>query len=67
MTVLSVLLALFLGAGTQTLQNPDPDRIEAVQVNNNRRIPSDTIKYNLQTKTNDRFNMDVIRADIKRL
>ena len=27
----------------------------------------DTIKYNLQTKAGDRFNMDVIRGDVKTL
>src|SRR5687767_15731451 len=60
MKVLTVLLALFL-------QTPDPNRIEDVQVRNNRRIPSDTIKFNLQTKINDRFNLEVIRRDIKTL
>ncbi len=66
--VVSVLLALlFSGMRPQALQTPDPDRIEDVRVNGNRRIPTDTIKFNLQTKTNDRFNMDVIRRDIKTL
>ena len=66
--VVSVLLALlFSGMRPQALQTPDPDRVEDVRVNGNRRIPTDTIKFNLQTKTNDRFSMDVIRRDIKTL
>src|SRR5436190_11854429 len=66
--VLTVLLALVFGAlEPQTRQTPDPNRTEAVRVEHNRRIPTDTIKYHLQTKPNDLFNMDVIRGDIKRL
>ena len=66
--VLSVLLALlFTGIGPQTLQTPDPNRIEDVRVAGNRRIPTETIKYNLQTKPNDRFNPNIIRRDIKTL
>src|SRR5215471_18573477 len=68
MMVLSVLLALVFGViEPQTLQTYDPNRVEDVRVTGNRRIPTDTIKYQLQTKPNDRFNMDVIRADIRRL
>lgn len=68
MKVFTVLLALVLnGTQPQTLQTPDPNRIEDVQVRSNRRIPSDTIKYHLQTKRGDLFNMDVIRRDIKTL
>src|SRR5262245_928850 len=68
MTVLSVMLAFFLGAvAPQTLQTSDPNRIEDVQVRNNRRIPTATITYNLQTKKGDTFNIDVIRGDIRRL
>jgi len=68
MAVLSVVLALLLaGLPPQAVQTPDPNRIEDVIVRNNRRIPSDTIKYNLQTKKGDILNMDVIRADMRRL
>ncbi len=48
-------------------QTPDPNRIEDVRVTNNRRVPSDTIKYNLQTKIGDRFNPAVIARDVKTL
>ena len=65
--VLTVLLALLVGAGPQTLQTPDPNRIEDVRVSGNRRIPTDTIKYNLQTKTNDRLNPAVVARDVKTL
>src|SRR5215813_5638033 len=66
--VFTVLLALFFGVvEPQTLQTFDPNRVEDVRVSNNRRVPQDTIKYQLQTKAGDRLNMDVIRADVKRL
>jgi len=68
MMVLTVLLALFFGVvEPQTLQTFDPNRVEDVRVSHNRRVPQDTIKYQLQTKAGDRLNMDVIRADVKRL
>src|SRR5215471_2791262 len=66
--VFTVLLALVFGVvEPQTLQTFDPNRVEDVRVSNNRRVPQDTIKYQLQTKAGDRLNMDVIRADVKRL
>src|SRR3990172_34274 len=62
MKVLAVLLAaVFLQ------QTPDPNRIEDVRVTNNRRVPSETIKYNLQTKIGDRFNPAIIARDVKTL
>src|SRR5207248_9348725 len=68
MMFLTVLLALVFGVvEPQTLQTPNPNRIEDVRVTGNRRIPSETIKYNLQTKPNDQFNPNVIRRDIKTL
>src|SRR6266581_440471 len=68
MMILTVLLALLFGpVEPQTLQNPDPNRIEEVRVTGNRRIPTETIKYQLQTKPNDRFSLAVVDADIKRL
>src|SRR5438552_6240253 len=68
MMAVTVLLALvFTALEPQALQTPDPNRIEEVRVAGNRRIPTDTIKYNLQTKPNDQFNPNVIRRDIKTL
>ena len=68
MTVLSVMLALVLaGSGLQTLQTFDPNTVEAVDVRANRRIPSDTIKYTIQTKPGDVFSPESVRADMRRL
>jgi outer membrane protein insertion porin family len=68
MTVFTVLLAVaFTGIGAQPLQTADPNRIEEVRVSGNRRIPTDTIKYNLQTKPGGQLDKDVIRRDIKAL
>ncbi len=68
MTVLSVMLALFFaGAGPQTIQTYDPNRVEEVLVRNSRRFPSETIKYNIQTKPGDNFSEELIRADMRRL
>ena len=65
---LTVVLALVLGfTEPQSLQTSDPNRIEDVRVTGNRRIPQDTIKYQLQTKAGDRFNPETIRGDVKRL
>jgi outer membrane protein insertion porin family len=66
MTVFTVLLAVVFN-GTQLLQTPDLNRIEEVRVSGNRRIPTDTIKHNLQTKPGEQLDKDVIRRDIKAL
>ena len=66
--VLTVLLALVFGAvEPQTLQTFDANRVEQVRIANNRRIPKDTILYQLQTKAGDRLNPQIIGADVKRL
>jgi outer membrane protein insertion porin family len=68
MTITSILLAFFLsGLPSAAPQNTAGPRIESVDVRNNRRIPSDTIKYNIQTKAGDTLNPDIIRRDIKTL
>jgi len=67
MTVLTVLLAAVFMVQPQPLQTPDLNRIEEVRVSGNRRIPTETIKYNLQTKPGDQLDKDVIRRDIKGL
>src|SRR5437762_12279075 len=68
MMAVTVLVALvFTSVEPQALQTPDPTRIKGVRVAGNRRIPTDTIKYNLQTKPNDQFNPNIIRRDIKTL
>ena len=67
MTVLTVLLAVVFVATPQSLQTPDPNRIEEVRISGNHRIPTETIKYNIQTKQGGRLDKDVIRRDIKAL
>ena len=74
MHMTSFLFGLFLGGlqpailpGPQVLQTPVPNRIEAIEIRGNRRIPGDTIKFNVQTKSGDTLNPDVIRRDIKTL
>src|SRR5438876_12304209 len=68
MMAVTVLLALvFTAVEPQTLQTTDPNRIEEVRVSGNRRIPTDTIKYNLQSKPGGQLDKDVIRRDIKAL
>ena len=68
MKLFAVFMALFLnGVEPQILRTPNPDMIEAVDVFGNRRIPSDTIKYNLQTKAGDVLNATVLQRDIKAL
>jgi outer membrane protein insertion porin family len=54
----------------QAPQAPQPasnTRIERVDIRNNRRVRSDTIKYNLQTKPGDDLNPAVVARDIKTL
>ncbi|HLH31881.1 MAG TPA: POTRA domain-containing protein, partial [Terriglobia bacterium] len=51
----------------QTTANFDLNRIEEVRVSNNHRIPTDSIRYQLQTKAGERFNLRTIDADIRRL
>jgi outer membrane protein insertion porin family len=67
MTVLTVLLAVVFIGTPQTLQTPDPNRIEEVRVSGNRRIPTETIKYTIQTKPGEQLDKDAIRRDIKAL
>ena len=48
-------------------QSPDQLKIESIEIRGNRRIPSDTIKYNLRTKPGDTLSPEVIRRDMKTL
>src|SRR5215831_8673094 len=68
MAITSILLAfLFASFQTGTPQAAPGARIESVEIRQNRRIPGETIKYNIQTKAGDILNLDVIRRDIKTL
>jgi outer membrane protein insertion porin family len=65
MTVALLLLALILPG--QNTQIGDSNKIEDVQIRGNRRIPTDSIKYNVLTKAGDAVNTDTIRRDVKAL
>src|SRR5437016_2872368 len=68
MAITSILLAFFLTAAQAAVPQAAPaPKIESVEVRQNRRIPGETIKYNIQTKAGDTLNPDVIRRDIKTL
>src|SRR5262249_44730091 len=64
----SLLLAIILSAPRlHAFQSEAPIRIETLEIRGNHRIPSDTIKYNIQSKPGDLLSMDVIRRDVKTL
>jgi len=68
MKVASIVLALILSSlRLQASQTPGSNRVESIEIRGNRRIPSDTIKYNIQTKAGDALNPDVIRRDVRTL
>ncbi len=71
MTVFTLLMALVLGGmepqGPPTLQTPNPNRIEDVLVTGNRRIRSDAVRFNLQSKRGDIFDPLTIQRDMKAL
>jgi outer membrane protein insertion porin family len=68
MKLVAVFLAVLLnGVEPQVLQTPDPDVIEAIEVTGNRRIPSETILYNLQTRPGEPLVLGVLQRDIRTL
>ena len=68
MKLVAVFLAVFLNSvQAQVLQTPDTDLIEAVEVRGNRRIPSETIRYNLQTRPGEPIRLGVVQRDIRAL
>src|SRR5438105_3352918 len=68
MQITSLLLAFVLSSLQPSVQQATGrDKIEGIEITGNRRIPTDTIKYNIQTKAGDTLNPDVIRRDIKTL
>ncbi len=67
---LTVWLALsftFIESRMIQTQNYDPKLVEDVRVENSHRIPADSIKYRLQTKAGDRFDLSIIDADVRRI
>jgi outer membrane protein insertion porin family len=71
MQLLAVALALLLnGVEPPQAQVPDPEIpqiIEFVDLRNNRRVRSDTIRYNLQTREGSILNPSTIARDIRQL
>jgi outer membrane protein insertion porin family len=66
---MAVVYAIFsiLLAGIPATSQTAPTLIEEVRIEGNRRIPTDTIKYRLQTKTGDVLNRTSITRDVKAL
>src|SRR5262249_67857 len=50
-----------------TAQSQTPQVIEDVQVRGNRRVPAESIKYNLRTKPDQTVNVSTIERDVKAL
>ena len=68
MKVALALLAIILsGFGVYAAQVPDGTRVENVRIDGNKRVPSDSIKYRIQTKPGGLLNMNVVRRDVKEL
>ena len=68
MKITSLLFGLVLSAlQPARSQSPDQPKIESIEIRGNRRIQSDTIKYNLRTKPGDTLSPEVIRRDMKTL
>src|SRR5215468_1235602 len=69
MKVALALLAIILsGFGVYAAaQVPDGTKVENVRIDGNKRVPSDSIKYRIQTKPGGLLNMNVVRRDVKEL
>jgi outer membrane protein insertion porin family len=68
MKVASVFLALILSTlRLEAFQAPLVNKVESVEIRGNRRIPTDTIKYRIQTKPGDVLSPDIVRRDVKDL
>jgi outer membrane protein insertion porin family len=73
--VASVLLPIVLAVGalqpapaaSQVPQGLEGRTVENVEIQGNRRIPSDTIKYHIHTRQGSPFSMEVLRRDVKEL
>src|SRR5689334_21224785 len=68
MKVALALLAVSLsGFAVYAAQIPEGTRVENVRIDGNKRVPSYSIKYRIQTKPGGILNMSTIRRDIKEL
>src|SRR5215471_5346520 len=66
LTVLLMALSVTFTESSMT-QTYDRNLVEEVRVENNHRIPADSIKYRIQTKPGDRFDLRIIDADVRRI
>jgi outer membrane protein insertion porin family len=63
----AMFLALVFGLGWEAMaQSQTPiERIEDIRIVGNRRIQESTIRYYIQSKTNDIYNPDLVRRDYR--
>ena len=67
LVILAIILPGLMVQAAQVAQVPDGTKVENVRIEGNKRIPSDSIKYRIQTKPGGVLNMSVIRRDVKEL
>ena len=68
MKLFAVFFTVFLnGIQPQVLETPVPNIIEAIEVTGNRRIPAETIRYNLQSRPGEPIDAVTVQRDIRAL
>ena len=68
MKLFAVFLTVFLnGIQPQVLETPVQNVIEAIEVTGNRRIPAQTIRYNLQSRPGEPIDAVTVQRDIRAL
>ena len=67
MQITSLVLAIIFSLLPASRPQESQPRVEGIEIRGNRRIPVDTIKYNIQMKSGDTLNPEIIRRDIKTL
>src|SRR5262249_9505758 len=67
MNVVLLLVVLVSTAPLQQAQRFGPNQVEQVQINGQRRIPKQTIEYNLQTKVGSDVDPTIIARDVRTL
>jgi outer membrane protein insertion porin family len=65
--VLCLLVLLFTAPPPQALRTTSATTVEGITINGNRRIPRQTIEYNLQTKPGGELDPNVIARDVRAL
>ncbi len=68
MKLFAVFFTVFLnGIQPQVLEIPVPNIIEAIEVTGNRRVPAETIRYNLQSRPGEPIDAVTVQRDIRAL